>query len=173
MSLKSKIEKIILAIQDSNISEIEVTNFWGAQKIKLKTNQILEKASNEKSDLIDNSKANNISPVNTNAEQNDIVDNNIEVEPNNIKEEIQDVNKEYTIINAPLVGTFYQSSKPGDKPFVQVGTKLNIGDPLCIIEAMKIFNTIESEFDGEIKEVFIQDGEPIEYGQALFSIDVS
>jgi len=173
LSLKSKIEKIILAIQDSNISEIEVTNFWGAQKIKLKTNQILEKASNEKSDLIDNSKANNISPVNTNAEQNDIVDNNIEVEPNNIKEEIQDDNKEYTIINAPLVGTFYQSSKPGDKPFVQVGTKLNIGDPLCIIEAMKIFNTIESEFDGEIKEVFIQDGEPIEYGQALFSIDVS
>ena len=50
---------------------------------------------------------------------------------------------------------------------------MKIGDSLCIIEAMKIFNTIESEFDGVIKEIFIQDGEPIEYGQALFSIDTN
>ena len=174
MSLKSKIEKIITAIENSNISEIEISNFWGAQKIKLKTNKYsdtdIKKSSNT---TIDNSTENI-------AKDNNLNNNNIEeiiVDSDNIVNEemvnSEKNNKDYTIINAPLVGTFYLAAKPGDKPFVEVGSQLNIGDPLCIIEAMKIFNTIESEFDGEIKEIFIQDGAPIEYGQPLFSIDIN
>ena len=174
MSLKSKIEKIISAIGNSNISEIEISNFWGAQKIKLKTNKYpdgdIKKSPNttinNSTDIVDN--------------DNDLSNNKIEEtiadSGNVVNEEIinsEESNKNYTIINAPLVGTFYLASKPGDKPFVEVGSQLNIGDPLCIIEAMKIFNTIESEFDGEIKEIFIQDGAPIEYGQPLFSIDIN
>ena len=170
MSLKSKIEKIVSAIKDSNISEIEITNFWGFNKIKLKTNN-----SNSNTDI----KSNVSEKVDTFYDHDNFNSNkfdessNIETENSNAASDILDNNKEYTIINAPLVGTFYQSAKPGDKPFVEVGSKLKIGDSLCIIEAMKIFNTIESEFDGEIKEIFIQDGEPIEYGQALFSIDTN
>ena len=174
MSLKSKIEKIITAIKDSNISEIEVTNFWGAQKIKLRTNKFPESdiviKSNERVVTVDEKNTKDLSIETQNSDEID----NLTVDKinNNIPEEKVD-SKEYTIINAPLVGTFYQSSKPGDKPFVEIGSKINIGDPLCIIEAMKIFNSIESEYEGEIKEIFIQDGEPIEYGQALFSIDIS
>ena len=172
MSLKSKIEKIILAIKDSNISEIEITNFWGAQKIKLKTKNFI------KEDLIKN-EPENPKPrydENTIEEVDKAVD--IETKSMSISKDLLDNeelsnNKDYTIINAPLVGTFYQAAKPGDKPFVEIGAKLNIGDSLCIIEAMKIFNTIESEYEGEIKEIFIQDGEPVEYGQALFSIDIN
>ena len=170
MSLKSKIEKIVSAIKDSNISEIEITNFWGFHKIKLKTNNSISNTDiksnvSEKVDAFydhDNFSGNKVDES-----------NNIETENSNITNDIVDNNKKYTIINAPLVGTFYQSAKPGDKPFVEIGSKLKIGDSLCIIEAMKIFNTIESEFDGVIKEIFIQDGEPIEYGQALFSIDTN
>tara|TARA_B100000965_G_scaffold296243_1_gene254473 strand:+ start:2277 stop:2789 length:513 start_codon:yes stop_codon:yes gene_type:complete len=170
LSLKSKIEKIVSAIKDSNISEIEITNFWGFHKIKLKTNNSISNTDiksnvSEKVDTFydhDNFSGNKVDES-----------NNIETENSNITNDIVDNNKKYTIINAPLVGTFYQSAKPGDKPFVEIGSKLKIGDSLCIIEAMKIFNTIESEFDGVIKEIFIQDGEPIEYGQALFSIDTN
>ena len=170
MSLKSKIEKIVSAIKDSDISEIEITNFWGFHKIKLKTNNSssntgIKSNVSEKVDTFydhDNFSSNKVDEP-----------DNKETENSNSINDIVDNNKEYTIINAPLVGTFYQSAKPGDKPFVDVGSKLKIGDSLCIIEAMKIFNTIESEFDGVIKEIFIQDGEPIEYGQALFSIDTN
>ena len=170
MSIKSKIEKIVSAIKDSNISEIEITNFWGFHKIKLKTNNSSSNADtksnvSEKVDTIYNHDNFSSNKVNES--------NNIETENSDVANDIVDNNKKYTIINAPLVGTFYQSAKPGDKPFVEVGSKLKVGDSLCIIEAMKIFNTIESEFDGEIKEIFIQDGEPIEYGQALFSIDTN
>ncbi len=171
MSLKSKIEKIVNAIKGSNITEIEITNFWGFQKIKLKTDcvnnnvDVKSKPRDEENDFYKRDNNDN------NIVINDVV--NSETENGSEKNDIIDNSKEYTIINAPLVGTFYQASKPGDKPFVEVGSKLKKGDSLCIIEAMKIFNTIESEYDGEIKEIFIQDGEPIEYGQALFSIDIN
>jgi acetyl-CoA carboxylase biotin carboxyl carrier protein len=170
LSIKSKIEKIVSAIKDSNISEIEITNFWGFHKIKLKTNNSSSNTDtksnvSEKVDTIYNHDNFSSNKVNES--------NNIETEISDVANDIVDNNKKYTIINAPLVGTFYQSAKPGDKPFVEVGSKLKVGDSLCIIEAMKIFNTIESEFDGEIKEIFIQDGEPIEFGQALFSIDTN
>ena len=174
MSLKNKIEKIITAIKDSNISEIEVTNFWGAQKIKLRTNEFTKpdivKKSNERDIAVEGKNTNDLTIVSDNLDEVDNLVSDIIID-NAPKEKIE--LKEYTIIKAPLVGTFYQSSKPGDKPFVEIGSKMNIGDPLCIIEAMKIFNTIESEYEGEIKEIFIQDGEPIEYGQALFSIDIN
>ena len=172
MSLKSKIEKIILAIKDTNISEIEITNFWGAQKIKLKTGNCIESSHvyNKSEPTI---AKNNKDDVEEFRSDNIETKNSVKIdEKNSINSEDSSANKEYTIIKAPLVGTFYQAAKPGDKPFVDIGSKLNIGDSLCIIEAMKIFNTIESEYDGEIKEIFIQDGEPVEYGQALFSIDI-
>ncbi len=72
---------------------------------------------------------------------------------------------------APMVGTYYSAPSPGAPPFVQVGDRVNEGDTLCIIEAMKMMNQIESEVSGTIKSIRAQNGEPVEYGQILFVVD--
>ena len=74
-------------------------------------------------------------------------------------------------VEAPMVGTFYGSSSPGAAPYVQVGDRVNEGDTLCIIEAMKMMNQIEADVSGVIKSIRLQNGEPVEYGQVLFVID--
>ena len=74
-------------------------------------------------------------------------------------------------VAAPMVGTFYASASPGSAPYVQVGDRVNEGDTLCIIEAMKMMNQIEADTSGVIKSIRVQDGEPVEYGQTLFVID--
>ncbi len=74
------------------------------------------------------------------------------------------------IVKSPMVGTFYLKPSPDSEPYVQVGQKVKKGDVLCIVEAMKLMNEIESEFDGEIKEILMKDGEPVEYGKPLFVI---
>ena len=74
-------------------------------------------------------------------------------------------------VKSPMVGTFYAQGEPGSKPYVTVGTRISKRQVLCIIEAMKIMNEIESEFDGVVREVCVQDAHPVEYGQVLFKID--
>ena len=74
-------------------------------------------------------------------------------------------------VTAPMVGTFYAASSPGAAPYVQVGDRVNEGDTLCIIEAMKMMNQIEADVAGIVKSIRIQNGEPVEYGQVLYVID--
>jgi len=74
------------------------------------------------------------------------------------------------VVKAPMVGTFYRAPSPGAKPFVEVGQTVKEGQPLCIIEAMKLLNEIEAEKAGVIKEILVENGEPVEYGQPLFVI---
>jgi acetyl-CoA carboxylase biotin carboxyl carrier protein len=74
-------------------------------------------------------------------------------------------------VKSPMVGTYYASPEPGAKPYVSVGTRVSKGQILCIIEAMKIMNEIESEYAGVLKEVLATDATPVEYGQVLFRID--
>lgn len=74
-------------------------------------------------------------------------------------------------VTAPMVGTFYAASSPGAAPFVQVGDRVNEGDTLCIIEAMKMMNQIEADVSGVIKSIRLQNGEPVEFGQVLIVID--
>ena len=74
-------------------------------------------------------------------------------------------------VKSPMVGTFYGAPEPGAKPYVSIGDRVQKGQTLCIIEAMKIMNEIESEYTGVVKEVFAKDAQPVEYGQALFRID--
>ncbi|HET6629297.1 MAG TPA: acetyl-CoA carboxylase biotin carboxyl carrier protein [Woeseiaceae bacterium] len=76
----------------------------------------------------------------------------------------------YTVV-APMVGTYYAASSPGSPPFVQVGDRVEQGDVLCIVEAMKMMNQIEAEVPGMIKSIRVQNGDPVEYGQVLFVID--
>lgn len=74
------------------------------------------------------------------------------------------------IIRSPIVGTFYQAASPGAPPFVKVGDKVALGQVLCIIEAMKLMNEIESDFAGELVKTFVTNAQPVEYGQPLFTI---
>jgi len=74
-------------------------------------------------------------------------------------------------VPAPMVGTFYAASSPGAAPYVQVGDRINEGDTLCIIEAMKMMNQIDADVSGVIKSIRVQNGEAVEYGQTLIVID--
>ena len=74
------------------------------------------------------------------------------------------------VVKAPMVGTFYRSPNPGAAPFVDVGATVKEGEPLCIIEAMKLLNEIEADKSGVIKEILVENGGPVEYGQTLFVI---
>ncbi len=74
-------------------------------------------------------------------------------------------------LTAPMVGTFYAASSPGAAPYVQVGDRVNEGDTLCIIEAMKMMNQIETDVSGVVKSIRLQNGEPVEFGQTLIVID--
>ncbi len=74
------------------------------------------------------------------------------------------------IVKSPMVGTFYRASSPDAKAFVDVGSSVSSGDTLCIIEAMKLLNEIESDYSGVVKKIFVENGQPVEYGEPLFLI---
>jgi acetyl-CoA carboxylase biotin carboxyl carrier protein len=74
-------------------------------------------------------------------------------------------------VSSPMVGTFYRAPAPGEAPFVEVGDRVRQGQTVCIIEAMKLMNEIEAELSGQVMEILVQNGEPVEYGQALMKIN--
>jgi len=77
---------------------------------------------------------------------------------------------ELAVVKSPIVGTFYRSAEPSAAPFVDVGSMVKKGDVLCIIEAMKLMNEIDSEYDGEVTNVYVENGQPVQYGERLFAI---
>ncbi len=96
-----------------------------------------------------------------------------------IKEEIktipdikEEAKQKYHVIKSPLVGTFYRSPSPGAPPFVEEGDMVSKGQILCIIEALKVMNEIESDVNGKIAKILVENGQPVEYGQELFYIEV-
>lgn len=98
------------------------------------------------------------------------------VEPAAQEEESESEREDVRIANlieikSPMVGTFYAQPEPGAEPYVQVGSRIEIGEPLCIIEAMKIMNPIDAEVAGVIREVSVDDVQPVEFGQVLFRVD--
>ncbi|MFQ3187083.1 acetyl-CoA carboxylase biotin carboxyl carrier protein [Marinomonas primoryensis] len=74
------------------------------------------------------------------------------------------------IVNSPMVGTYYKSSAPGAKSFIEIGQKVNVGDTICIVEAMKMMNQIEADKSGTIGAILVEDGEPVEFDQPLITI---
>lgn len=102
--------------------------------------------------------------TNVNNMQNNTTENTKKEEKTNTEE------KEYKTVKSPMVGTFYTKSSPNAEPFVKVGDKVKKGDVLCIIEAMKLMNEIESDVDGEIVEICYNDEDLVEYGSVLFKI---
>jgi acetyl-CoA carboxylase biotin carboxyl carrier protein len=81
-----------------------------------------------------------------------------------------DAELELAVVKSPIVGTFYRSAEPDSPPFVDIGTIVKKGQVLCIIEAMKLMNEIDSEYDGEITNIYIENGQPVQYGERLFAI---
>ena len=81
-----------------------------------------------------------------------------------------DAEIELAVVKSPIVGTFYRSSEPGSASFVDIGSTVKKGDVLCIIEAMKLMNEIDSEYDGEIVNIYVENGQAVQYGERLFAI---
>jgi acetyl-CoA carboxylase biotin carboxyl carrier protein len=84
--------------------------------------------------------------------------------------DVPDTDVELAVVKSPIVGTFYRSPEPGAAAFVEIGATVKKGQVLCIIEAMKLMNEIDSEYDGEIVNVYVESGQPVQYGERLFAI---
>lgn len=108
---------------------------------------------------------NNFVPVTNTQSQN--LPSIITPEPSPSK---SDVEETYKPVNSPLVGTFYQAPSPDQNPFVEVGDRVEKGDTLCIVEAMKSMNEIKAEFSGTILEICVENAQPVEYKQLLFKV---
>jgi len=84
---------------------------------------------------------------------------------------VEDERKKWLEIKSPMVGTFYARPEPGADPYVRVGSRISVGQTLCIIEAMKIMNPLDAELSGVIREIGVEDAQPVEFGQVLFRVD--
>lgn len=101
-------------------------------------------------------------------DMNNSISVNVATDGSEIKVEEKD--EDLKVIKSPMVGTFYSASSPDSKAFVSEGNEVSKGDVLCIIEAMKLMNEIESDVNGVVKEILVRDGEMVEYGQPLFKV---
>jgi len=157
---QDKLKEIIYILENSNVNEIEV-NFWGRKYRVVKQAGIVADVAQENNKVaIDNINSEVLNKANLSSDN--VGDNSESSQDNSsIGEEVL----------SPMPGTFYSSPTPDDAPFVSEGTKVKKGQTLCIIEAMKIMNEIESEFDGVISEIKVDNSEPVEYNQPLFIID--
>ena len=142
-----KVKKLIELLEESGLSEIEITE--GDDKVRItkstkdKQESTVAHASNEADAKIINNPTEDIKPRKNNG---------------------------FHEVKAPMIGTFYQSSEPDAEAYVKVGDPISKGDTLCIIEAMKMMNKIESDISGTIERVLVQNGDPVEFDQILFLV---
>lgn len=146
-----KIKKLIELIEDSNISEIEIHE--GEESVRV-------------------SRASAVAPVYAAPAPAPVAAPVAAPAPAPAAAENSGETKiEGHTVNSPMVGTFYRSASPGAKPFAEVGQSVSVGDTLCIIEAMKILNQIESDKAGKVTKILVENGQPVEYNQPLFVIE--
>ena len=139
-----KIKKLIEMLQDSDLTEIEVKEGEESVRIARGNLRTIEATA---APIIHSSTS---SPV----EKNEV-----------------SLDKSGSIIKSPIVGTFYRKPSPDKPPFIEIGSNVNAGDVVCIVEAMKMMNEIKSEFTGKVSAINIEDGEPVEFDQSLIVID--
>ena len=147
------IRKIVKLMKEDNIGEIEIREGEESVRINLQNYQVNTSAQP------------NISFINPSQEietvSSDTKTPEVKPEPDN----------QHTI-KSPMVGTFYLKPSPGAKPFIEIGQQIKPGDVLCTVEAMKMFNQIESDKTGKVISYLVENGQPVEYGQPLFLIEV-
>ena len=168
---ESYIKQLIRILQESEVDSLEISSFWGMSNIKLSKNSKEGKTSPS---YYSQPVAPNIVEV---EEKKRPLEEKIspkdDSQATHSLEEVTESSsseKNLNFITAPLVGTYYSSPKPEDPPFIKKGDRIEIGQTICIIEAMKIFNEIDSEISGTVEELLIDDGAPVEYGQKIISI---
>ncbi|KFA59684.1 acetyl-CoA carboxylase, biotin carboxyl carrier protein [Gilliamella sp. Choc4-2] len=150
-----KIKKLIELVEESGISELEISE--GEESVRINRSV---PATNH-SAPVQNFHIPQAAPV--------VVTPTTSIEE--VDNEAASVNISGTTIKSPMVGTFYRTPSPESKAFVEVGQTVNIGDVLCIVEAMKMMNQIESEKAGIIKAILVENGQPVEFDQPLFIIE--
>ena len=158
-----EIKKLIDDMGNAKIDELEI-EFPEGIKISRKKNAEKEIILKNISDM----KQQNFIPETTNMQLDNQSIINSDVKANINIDSIQE--EKYKIIKSPMVGTFYSKPSPNKETFVKTGDIVKKGQVICIVEAMKLMNEIESEFDGEIAEICVKDGDIVEYGQPLFKI---
>lgn len=147
--MKLEYEKIKQLMEDmgkSKLTEMEI-GFPDGTKIKMKKQEkeFITKENESKEKKLENS-------------QNETIDENKKIQ------------EDLKIITSPMVGTFYLKPSPTEEPYVEIGKQIQKGDTVCIIEAMKLMNEIETEFSGKVVEIYAKDGQSVEYGTELFGI---
>ena len=141
-----KVKKLIELLEESGLSEIEITE--GEDKVRI-SKQTTSKSNDSQTVVYSNQME----------ENNEGSSNHKKILRNGFHE-----------VKAPMIGTYYQAAEPGAEAFVKVGDPVSEGDTLCIIEAMKMMNKIESDADGIIERVLVQNGDPVEFDEVLFLI---
>ena len=168
MAMKLDHEDLNRLIEKISTSDIQEFSLEGEDfKLEIKRN------------LFDqNQLTNNLIPNNS-------IDKQINVNQKSINDNVSIVNEpeepqvappgrsDLTDITSPMVGTFYRAAAPGEDPFVEVGNNIKVGQTICILEAMKLMNEIESEFNAEIVEILVENGTPVEFGQVLMRVKQS
>ncbi|MFN8770438.1 MAG: acetyl-CoA carboxylase biotin carboxyl carrier protein [Neisseriaceae bacterium] len=155
-----KIEEIIKLVTESGISELEISE--GEDKLRISTIKPGETYSNTQSVVQAQQPIQYIATPN-------LPQTEVQIAPQAV-ESTTATHDDANYIKSPMVGTFYRAASPTSASFVEVGQEVKVGQVLCIIEAMKLMNQIESEKSGTIKEILIKDGSPVEFGQRLFVI---
>ena len=155
---QDKLKEIIYILENSDVNEIEV-NFWGRKyRVSKQASVVVQE--------------------NSGLASKEATQNAVQSNPNHVESEntlASDDNESFDGEDqlSPMPGTFYSAPTPEDEPFISQGDVIKKGQVLCIIEAMKIMNEIESEFDGTIMKVYVNNGDPVEYNQPLFVIKPS
>tara|TARA_E500000081_G_scaffold65297_1_gene67517 strand:+ start:98 stop:535 length:438 start_codon:yes stop_codon:yes gene_type:complete len=141
-----KIKKLIEMLQESDLKEIEVSQ--GDESVRILRDRFVQTNGN------------------TIIQQSEVSGAESE-----IQQKIETSKAEGNVITSPIVGTFYRKPSPDKDPFIRVGETVEKGDVLCIIEAMKMMNEIKSDFSGKVVSIDLEDGEPVEFGQSIITIN--
>lgn len=149
-----KIKKLIELLEQSSLTEMEITE--GEETVKLSRMGQMAMPAQMHTQMLQHA------PATSNAPTQQVAESAATTEADEPKG---------LLVRSPMVGTFYASPSPDSEAFVKVGQSVNVGDTMCMIEAMKMFNQIESEHKGKIKRILVENGQPVEFDEPLFEIE--
>jgi acetyl-CoA carboxylase biotin carboxyl carrier protein len=168
MAMKLDHDDLNRLIEKISTSDIQEFSLEGEDfKLEIKRNVF------DQNQVINNLVSNTSFDEQINANQKTINDNIPVVNEPEVPQVAPPGRSDLTEITSPMVGTFYRAAAPGEEPFVEVGNNVKVGQTICILEAMKLMNEIESEFNAEIVEILVENGTPVEFGQVLMRVKQS
>jgi len=168
MTMKLDHDDLNLLIEKISTSDIQEFSLEGEDfKLEIKRNVF------DQNKVINNLVSNNSFDKQAILNQKTINDNIPVVNEPEVPQVAPPGRSDLTEITSPMVGTFYRAAAPGEEPFVEVGNNVKVGQTICILEAMKLMNEIESEFNAEIVEILVENGTPVEFGQVLMRVKQS